>query len=182
VNIAMASLQDQLLKAGIVDAGKAKKIDKEKRKEAKRQPKGHEQPDETREQARRAQAEKAERDRELNRQQQAQNEKKAIQAQIIQLIKMNRIERSSGDVPYQFTDGKKIKKIHVTAQLLNELSRGRVAIAKLGDGYELVPAAAARKIMQRDEQLIVLLNTNEPLGVDEDDPYAQYQIPDDLMW
>ena len=107
--------------------------------------------------ARRAQAEKAERDRELNRQQQALSEKKAIQAQIIQLIRMNRIERSAGDVAYQFTDGRKIKKIHVTAQLQNELSRGRVAIAKLGDSYELVPAAAARKIMQRDEQVIVLL-------------------------
>ena len=178
----MASLQDQLLKAGVVDSKKAKKITKEKRKEAKRQPKGHEAPDETREQVRRAQAEKAERDRELNRQQQALNEKKAIQAQIIQLIKMNRIERSSGDVPYQFTDGKKIKKIHVSSQLQNELIRGRVAIVRLGEGYELVPAPAARKIMQRDEQSVVLLNTNEPLGVDEEDPYADYQIPDDLMW
>jgi uncharacterized protein YaiL (DUF2058 family) len=178
----MASLQDQLLKAGVVDANKAKKISKEKRKQAKRQPKGHEQPDETRELARRAQAEKTERDRELNKQQQALSEKKAIQAQIIQLIKMNRIERSGGEMPYQFTDGRKIKKIHVTTQLQSELSRGRVAIAKLGDSYELVPAAAARKIMQRDAQLIVLLNTNEPLAVDEDDPYAEYEIPDDLMW
>jgi len=178
----MASLQDQLLKAGIVDAGKAKKISKEKRKQARRQPKGHQQLDETRELAQRTQAEKAERDRELNRQQQAVNEKKAIQAQIIQLIKMNRIDRSAGEVPYQFTDGRKIKKLHVTTQLQNELSRGRVAIAKLGESYELVPAAAARKIMQRDEQVIVLLNTNEPLGTDENDPYAQYQIPDDLMW
>lgn len=178
----MASLQDQLLKAGVVDSKKAKKITKDKRKEAKRQPKGHELPDETREQVRRAQAEKAERDRDLNRQQQALMEKKAIQAQIIQLIQMNRIERTSGDMPYQFTDGKKIKKIHVSADLHNELSRGRVAIARLGEGYELVPAAAARKIMQRDEQSILLLNANEPLGVDEEDPYAQYQIPDDLMW
>ena len=37
----MASLQDQLLKAGIVDAKKAKKLVKEKRKETKSQPKGH---------------------------------------------------------------------------------------------------------------------------------------------
>ena len=95
---------------------------------------------------------------------------------------MNRIERSSGDVPYQFTDGKKIKKIHVSSQLQNELIRGRVAIVRLGEGYELVPAPAARKIMQRDELSVVLLNTNEPLGVDEEDPYADYQIPDDLMW
>ncbi len=178
----MASLQDQLLKAGIVDPKKAKKIGKEKRKEAKSQPKGHERVDETREQARRTLAEKVERDRELNRQQQALNEKKAIQAQIVQLIKMNRIDRAAGNTPYQFTDGKKIKKIHVTTQLQTELSRGRVAIARLGEAYELVPAAAARKIMQRDESTVVLLNTNVPLAVDEDDPYAAYQIPDDLMW
>ncbi len=178
----MASLKDQLLKAGIVDAKKAKQIDKEKRKEARSQPKGHARVDEAREQARRLQAEKVERDRELNRQQQALNEKKAIQAQIIQLIRMNRIERRGGDVPYQFTDGRKIKKIYVTPQLQNELSRGRLAIARLDDGYELLPAAAARKIMQRDEDAIMLLNTSEPAPVGEEDPYAEYQIPDDLMW
>jgi uncharacterized protein YaiL (DUF2058 family) len=36
--------------------------------------------------------------------------------------------------------------------------------------------------MQRDEDAIVLLNTSEPVAVGEEDPYAQYQIPDDLMW
>jgi hypothetical protein len=178
----MASLKDQLLKAGIVDSKKAKQIDKEKRKEARSQPKGHARVDETREQARLAQVKKAERDRELNRQQQAQNEKRAIQAQIVQLIRMNRIERVAGDVAYQFTDGRKIKKIYVTPQLQDELSRGRLAIARLDDSYELLPAAAARKIMQRDEEAIILLNTSEPAAVGEEDPYAEYKIPDDLMW
>ena len=70
----------------------------------------------------------------------------------------------------------------LSIQLQNELIRGRVAIARLGEGYELLPATAARKIMQRDAAAIVLLNTNEPTAVDEDDPYADYQIPDDLMW
>ena len=46
----MASLQDQLLKAGMVDAKKAKQLSKEKRKAAKKQPKGQEQVNETREQ------------------------------------------------------------------------------------------------------------------------------------
>jgi uncharacterized protein YaiL (DUF2058 family) len=178
----MASLQDQLLKAGIVDSKKAKKIVKEKRKEAKSQPKGHARVDETREQAIRSLAEKVERDRELNRELQALNEKRAIQAQIIQLIRMNRIERASGDIPFQFVDGKKIKKIHVTAQLQTELSRGRIAIARLEERYELLPAAAAQKIMQRDESAILLLNTSEPTAPGEDDPYAAYEIPDDLMW
>lgn len=178
----MASLQDQLLKAGIIDSKKAKKLVHEKRKQAKSQPKGHALVDEVREQAKRKLEDKVERDRELNRQQQALNEQKAVQAQIAQLIQMNRIDRGNGDVPYQFSDGKKIKKLYVTAKLQSELGRGRVAIARRGQSYELVPAAAAKKIMQRDESMVVLLNNSAPASVDEDDPYADYQIPDDLMW
>jgi len=178
----MASLQDQLLNAGIVDKKKAKQIKQEQRKEARSRPKGQVQVDENKEQAKRALAEKTQRDRQLNKRQQDEVEKKAIQAQIIQLIKMNRVDRQKGDVAYQFTDGTRIKKLYVTQQLQNDLSKGRLAIAKLGDSYELLPAPAAEKIMQRDAQVIVLLNRNESIEVDEDDPYADYQIPDDLMW
>jgi uncharacterized protein YaiL (DUF2058 family) len=182
----MASLQDQLLKAGIVDKKKAKKIKQEQRKEARSRPKGQVQVDESKEQAKRTLAEKAQRDRQLNKQQRDEADKKAVQAQIIQLIKMNRVDRQKGDVAYQFTDGTKIKKLYITRQLQNDLIKGRLAIAKLGGSYELLPCAAAEKIMQRDTQIIVLLNRNDSVGVDEggdeDDPYADYQIPDDLMW
>jgi uncharacterized protein len=95
---------------------------------------------------------------------------------------MNRIARERGDVAYQFKDGTTIKKIYITQQLQKDLINGRLAIAKLANDYELLPAAAAEKIMQRDESVIVLLNRDERAVVDEDDPYAAYQIPDDLMW
>ena len=178
----MASLQDQLLNAGIVDKKKAKKIKQEQRKEARSRPKGQVQVDENKEQAKRALTEKTQRDQQLNKQQQDEADKKAIQAQITQLIKMNRIARKQGDVAYQFTDGTKIKKLYLTQQLQNDLIKGRLAIAKLGGSYELLPSQAAEKIMQRDAQVIVLLNRNESVELDEDDPYADYQIPDDLMW
>ena len=119
---------------------------------------------------------------ELNRAQQAEAEKKAIKAQIVQLITMNRVHREQGDVAYQFKDGTKIKKLYVTPRIQQELSNGRLAIARLDDAYELLPASAAEKIAQRDAQVIVVLNQYTPTAVDEDDPYADYQIPDDLMW
>ena len=178
----MASLQDQLLKAGIVDLKKAKEIKKEKRKQAKQRPKGSVQVDETKEQAKRALAERSQRDRETNRQQQAQADKKAVHAQIIQLINVNRINRQGGEIAYQFSDKRKIKKLYVTAPLQSQLVKGQIAIVKLGENYELVPAAVAEKIRQRNEAIIVLLNAKESSAVDEDDPYADYQIPDDLMW
>ena len=178
----MASLKDQLLNAGLVDKKKAKQLKQELRKEAKVRQKGQVPLDDNKEQVKRNLVEKAERDRQLNKQQQEVVERKAIQAQISQLITMNRIKRESGDIAYQFTDGTRIKKIYVTEQLQKDLVNGRLAIAKLGNEFELLPSSAAEKIRQRDPQVIVLLNTYEVTGVDEDDPYAEYQIPDDLMW
>jgi len=178
----MASLQDQLLNAGLVDKKKAKQLKQELRKEAKVRQKGQTPLDDSKEQVKRNLLEKTERDRQLNKQQQEVVEKKAIKAQISQLIKMNRIKRERGDIAYQFTDGTRIKKIYVTEQLQKDLVNGRLAIAKLGNDFELLPSAAAEKIRQRDPQIIVLLNTYEVMDVDEEDPYAEYQIPDDLMW
>ena len=178
----MASLQDQLLKAGIVDQKKAKKIGKEKRKQAKQLPKGEVLVNENKEQAKHALAERARQDRERNKLHQAEANQKAVHAQVIQLIKTNTIDRRDGDAAYQFTDGNKIKKIYVTAQLQNELSRGQLAIAKLEDEYTLIPRIIAEKIEQREQHIVILLNTNVKAETDEDDPYADYQIPDDLMW
>ncbi len=178
----MASLQDQLLKAGIVDKDKAKKIKKEQRKKAKQRPKGKVEVNEAKEQARQTLADKAKQDRLRNMERQAEADKKAIHAQVIQLVKSNTIDRQSGETAYQFTDTKKIKKIYVTATQQNELSRGQLAIARLEGEYALVPAKIAEKIKQREEHIIILLNNNEKQEVDADDPYADYQIPDDLMW
>ena len=178
----MASLQDQLLKAGMVDAKKAKQLSKEKRKAAKKQPKGQVQVNETREQVKKAAAEKAERDRQINRQNQDVAEARGLAAQIKQLIEMNRIGREGGETAYQFPDGNKIKKIYVTPQLLAQLSKGRIAIVAYNGAYELVPAPVALKIQQRDTSHVLVLNEASTEVVDEDDPYADYQIPDDLMW
>lgn len=178
----MASLQEQLLQAGLVDKKKAKKIKQDQRKQAKQQPKGSIQVNEALEQVKRDAAAKAENDRTLNQQQQAAAQEKAVHAQIVQLITLNRIDRQRGDVAYQFSDGTKIKKLYVTEELQGQLSKGKIAIARSGSGYELVPVAVADKISQRSETTIVLRNSTEKTQIEENDPYADYQIPDDLMW
>lgn len=172
------SLKDQLMKAGLANAKQVRRAEHEKRQMAK-DPNA-----ETAEQlAAKAMAEKAGRDRELNRRQQEEKEQRAIAAQVRQLVEGHRIDRKGGDVPFQFTDDKKVKKLYVKPAQQSQLANGQVAIVRLGEGYELVPTVVAEKIRQRDEATVVLLNTRKaPEAVDEDDPYAAYQIPDDLMW
>ena len=178
----MSSLQEQLLKSGVVDKKKAKYIEQEKRKQKKKMPKGEAQLNEGAEEAIANRHEKVARDRELSRQLNEKAERKAVAAQIKQLIEVNRVDRNDGEIAYQFTDGKKINKIYVTALLQTQLSNGLIAIIKLGDKYELVPSPVAEKIAQRDESRIILQNQASNDSGDEDDSYADYHIPDDLMW
>ena len=181
----MASLQDQFLKSGLVDKKRVKKVNQEKRKQNKKLPKlakGQVRVDQNKERVKEVLAERNAKDREMNKQKQLKADKKAIQAQIIQLIKAHAIEDDRGQVSYQFTDGNVIQKIYVSEVIQKQLSKGIVAIARLEDSYEVVPKIVAEKISQRDDTSIVVLNDNTSSELDEDDPYADYQIPDDLMW
>lgn len=179
----MSSLQDQLLKAGLTDEKKVKSANKQKRKQKKQQRSGADVAvDDTREVAQQALADKAQRSRELAQQQNAEAEKRAIAAQIKQLIEMNSQSRQGGEIAYNFSDGKHIKKLFVTQGIQDHLIKGKLAIVRLGEGYELVPSPIAEKISQRDADSVVLLNDPAADVVDEDDPYADYKIPDDLMW
>jgi uncharacterized protein YaiL (DUF2058 family) len=131
--------------------------------------------------ARQSAAEKAARDRELNRRQKEEAERRAVQAQVRQLIELNRLPRDDGEVGYNFQDGTAIKKIFVSQEVHDKLARGLLAIARLDDQYQVIPSVVAEKIVLRDESCIVS-NAVSQLEEGEDDPYADYKVPDDLMW
>ena len=172
------SLKDQLLKAGLADNKRARQADHAKRQAAKGRTDG-ESAASVVQKAREAQVEK---DREASRQLILQQEQKAVAAQIRQLIEAHRIERKGGELSYQFSDERKVKKLLVSEPQQYQLIHGQIAIVTLDSQYELVPTAIAEKIQQRDPSPIVLLNTRQASAVADDDPYADYQIPDDLMW
>ena len=102
-------------------------------------------------------------------------------AQVRQLIEMNRLPRNDGEVGYNFQDGTAVRKIFVTEEVHDKLGRGLLAIARFDDRYEVIPSVVAEKIMLREESCIVS-NATTRLESGEDDPYADYQVPDVLMW
>ncbi len=178
----MSSLQDQLLKAGLVSKDKATKAKSAKRKQTKINRKHKiEHVDEARGSAEKTMAFRAEKDRQLNQEKNAKAEQIAILAQIKQLIEVNQTPRGKAQVIFNFSDKGKIKKLDVSNEIHKHITIGLLAIARLGNDYSLIPKMVAVKIQQRLEGYIIPLNT-EAQTVDEDDPYADYQIPDDLMW
>jgi uncharacterized protein YaiL (DUF2058 family) len=177
------SLQDQLLKAGLANANQAKQVKAEKRKQQKLQRNtGIELIDEVKLSAEQTRQQQAERDRELNLQRKQAEEQKALAAQIKQIVDLNRIPQTAGGLTYQFNHSNKVKTVFVDEKLRNALANGRAGIVGVEQRYEIVPAEIARKIQSRDAACVLLLNDIPQHEYSEEDPYAAYQVPDDLMW
>ncbi len=182
------SLQDQLLNAGLSNKQKARKINSAKKKAVNKSRKEKTSlKNEAADLAEKARQEQLRKSQQSNTEQNQQAKQKAIVAQIRQIIELNSIEKAKGDQghAYNFTDDNKIKTVYVSVQNHDLISRGRIAIAKLEQTYHLIPMEAANKINERDSRSIILLNDPRKSDDDQtigDDPYADYQIPDDLMW
>jgi len=198
------SLQDQLLGAGLIKKQEANKIKTAKKKAKKQsQATNTELKNEAAELAENARLEEQQKSQALNEQRKQEAQQKAVQAQISQMIKMNAIKKledkaaEDSELTYNFTDNNKIKTMLVSAENHTLTSRGIIAIAKLPNTineenteYFLIPAEAARKIIERDSESVVLLNdyaskqnaNDQDDQKDEADPYADFEVPDDLMW
>ena len=87
-----------------------------------------------------------------------------------------------------FIDNNLIKKIAVDKTTQAQLISGRLAIARLvvdnssESEYAIIPASVADKIAQRDANSIVLNSALSQEEQDGEDPYADFKVPDDLMW
>ncbi|KYC06381.1 DUF2058 family protein, partial [Salmonella enterica] len=103
-------------------------------------------------------------------------------------IERNRINVSKGDIGFSFTDNTVIKKIDVDTLTQTQLINGRPALARLvinNSGeceYAIIPASVADTIAQRDADSIVVNSALSQEEQEEDDPYADFKLPDDLMW
>lgn len=178
----MSSLQEQLLKAGLTTKDKAVKAKSAKRKQDKFNRKHKiETIDEDKIAAAKTLSDNAEKARQLNKQKNDTAEEKAIIAQVKQLIKVNQQATGKPVVSFNFSDNSVIKKLEVSNEVHKHLTNGQLAIARFNNAYALVPKMVAEKINQRSEDFIIILNQSTT-ELDEDDPYAEYQIPDDLMW
>ncbi len=175
------TLQEQMLKAGLVSSKKMAKVQRTAKK-------SRVQAREAREAVEENKKAQLERDKQLSEQQKQAALSKEYKAQVKQLIEMNRINLSKGDIGFNFTDNNLIKKIVVDKMTQAQLISGRLAIARVvmdnnGESeYAIIPASVADKIAQRDANSIVLNSALSQEEQDEEDPYADFKVPDDLMW
>jgi len=183
----MASLQDQLLKAGLTTKQKTRQANADKRKKNKQQRSGVEHGASLQEQVKEdlvvSKATKLAKDIALNDEKKSELANKEQQLRIKQILEHHQLKGVKGESEYNYTFDNKVKKLALNTMTHKALVNGRLALCGLNETTYLVTSETAEKVSSLDSRLILVQNDKiETLAVDDEDPYADYQIPDDLMW
>ena len=173
------SLREQLLAAGLGTKKQAKQAERQQPKHSKHKA---EQEAERQKRAAEAQAAKAARDQELNRKRQENLERKERWAQIKQLIEQNRLPKPDSDEYFNFIDRGKVRRFPVDGELRTRIVGGQVIIVRCEGRYDAVLPEIAEKIREREPRAVINLDKPHEEQADENDPYKDFVVPDDLMW
>jgi uncharacterized protein YaiL (DUF2058 family) len=184
-----SSLQDQLLKAGLATKQGARTAQSEKRKKNKqKKKKGSDIRTDLEKELEQSKLDKQQKDLQLNQEQKALADVKAERAKVVQMVRQHGLADFSGQLTFNFSYLNKVKKLSVDTKARDALVSGRLGICVLEDEDEffLLVDNTVRKLQTIDESVVAYLydRSKEEVATqeDEEDPYAEYQIPDDLMW
>ena len=186
----MTSLRDQLLKTGLVSKEQAKKAETQAKSKIHQQQKQKKKKRKTvavdtesaAYLAAKAREDEIAHAKELNRQKDRTSAKKELTAQVHDLIQSHQVNDDKADITYHFTEGQFVKQISVNANQQQQLTSGQLAITVLEDSYYLVPASIAEKLLERAPETVRYFSKDEEKSTEADDWYADYTVPDDLMW
>ncbi|MDA1074277.1 MAG: DUF2058 family protein [Proteobacteria bacterium] len=184
------SLQSQLIKAGLATAADARKVDRQKKVAKARDRKDGKSESDSREKIAKAKVQKAERAKENRSKAVERNQvvsQHALMAQIRQIVKQNDqrdLKAKDAEHPYQFVHGKKVKRIYVTEAHRNALIKGSLAIINCDGTYHFLEREPMEQVRKRDPKWIVSWADPDAKAAEPDpeDPYAKFQVPDDLDW
>lgn len=178
------ALQAQLLKAGLTSKQKARDVTTKKRrdKKAKIDDGAQALKQEIAEQ-KKAQLQK---DKQLNEARFAEASARGQVRGLITECKKSAISiPDDADIKFNYTLANKIYSVYVNDKLQTQLLHGQLGIVRYEDSSYLVPHKLAARVDLLVPQWCGYLWQQAESTVNneaKDDPYADYVIPDDLMW
>ena len=109
------------------------------------------------------------------RKQEEVRRRRRLNKEIGEIVNSHRLNDPKAEVPRNFMNKGRIRKIHLTPEQLKALNEGRLGIAYLTGSYHLLDSEHVEAIRQISTEHIPDLGTDSP--DDEDHP-----VPDDLIW
>ncbi|PKG58094.1 DUF2058 domain-containing protein [Shewanella sp. GutDb-MelDb] len=175
--------QEQLLKAGLVSKQKVRDTKTQKRRDKKA--KVDDGSDELKQEIAAKKLAQIEKDKQLNEKRFAEaSEKGLVRGLVTEFKKLAITPSRSAEIKFNYTFEKKIFSLYVDDKLQAQLLNGRLGIIRHEDLSYLAPHKLVERVNLLVPAWIGYLWTQEDnvTAVEADDPYADYVIPDDLMW
>ena len=181
----MASLQDQLMKVGLINSQKVRQAKTEKSRKAKqkKKKKGTVEVSDVQVAINQQKSQLHKKDLLKNKATQSELETRSDHGKLIQMIAQHSEKNYQGEIDYHFIFESKIKRISINDKTQKNLINGQLAICVLNEKFYLINKEASERLMKIDASVLVALHEKVDVSqVGEDDPYAQFSVPDDLMW
>jgi len=170
------SLQDQLLKSGIATEEQLKKPKPKPKHKGKSKAKPQKKPAQSPVKATQAERKPVEEPKTLG---------KALRTEIKQLLKAHKLNDKTGEIPYNYVIAGQVKRFFINEKQQTELKAGKMVIVNWNTISYLI-GTEAEQALRKLHPTIEVASVSEPEKTvekkQENDPYAKYEIPDDLSW
>jgi len=179
------SLRNQLIKAGLVSTQRAEKSQTKKQPKLKKSERELHKKSEVHSAIKEQQAQKIAHDKALNAVKEQQIAQKALKAQIRVWVLEHQIPTAEGAQTYYFQHINRAKRVMVTKEQHEQLTKGLLAVTVLDKNTYLLPLEIGKKILENAPQYAVYIASHIASQEEksaQEDPYAQFQVPDDLQW
>lgn len=178
------ALQEQLLKAGLANKQKIKDVKTQKKRN--RKAKLDDGKSDLKAQIAAEKQAQQQRDKALNQERFSEAQERGQVRALISEVKAQSLAIPPiAEIKFNYSLTNKIHTIYIDEKLKNQLAKGQLGIARIDEVSYLIPHKLAERINLLVPQWCGYLwqpNQENPQQTNEDDPYADYVIPDDLMW
>lgn len=122
----------------------------------------------------------AEAQQKKKQQQEFAEQRRVMNIQINELLKDQPIEEPSGDTKFSYVYDGKVRSIYVSEEQQKKLSAADVALTVVKAKTKIIPIALVEPLQKIDpKRFIHIVKDDKPAA---DDPYAGFEVPDDITW
>ncbi|MDX1812296.1 MAG: DUF2058 family protein, partial [Gammaproteobacteria bacterium] len=107
---------------------------------------------------------------------------KPVKLEIKALLKENRLNKTDGEVPYNYTVESKVKRCYVNKEQSDQIISGEISIVNWNDRSYLVPTTLIDELITKHPDLRFFSNAQEYQEKSNNTDESEHPIPDDLMW
>ena len=107
---------------------------------------------------------------------------KELRIEVKKLLRSHKLNDKTGEIAHNYTINNQVKRFFVTPDQQKQLADGKLTIANWNEISYLISVDVVNELRALYPKINIADASKENTSIDKDDPYADYAIPDDIKW